>query len=311
MPPELAPDVLAALDTVAGGVHPGSRPVHARGIMLAGTFTPGPEAASLTRAPHVVRPSTPVTARFSIGAGAPAAAENDPAAASPQGLAVRFHLGEHEHTDLVAHSVNAFPARTGEEFLAFLRAAAASGPGAPTPPPIVEFLATHPAARRFVETPKPIPVSYARQAYFAITAFRFTNAEGASRCGRFRVVPAAGTAFLTPEEASRKTADFLAAELSGRLAQGPVVFHVRVQLAEEGDEVADSTTVWPDTRPEVEFGRLTLTERVDELAPERRKVIFDPVPRVEGIDSAGDPLTEVRSEVYLLSGRRRRQAGAP
>jgi catalase len=81
-----------------------------------------------------------------------------------------------------------------------------------------------------------------------------------------------------------------------------------VQLAEAGDEVADSTALWPETRSEVEFGTLVIKERVDELAPGRRKFIFDPLPRVDGIDSAGDPLTEVRSEIYLLSGRRRRAA---
>jgi catalase len=81
-------------------------------------------------------------------------------------------------------------------------------------------------------------------------------------------------------------------------------------LAATGDSATDSTAVWPDTRPIVEFGKITIRERVDELQPERRKIIFDPVPRVEGIDSAGDPLTEVRSEIYLLSGRRRREAAA-
>ena len=45
----------------------------------------------------------------------------------------------------------------------------------------------------------------------------------------------------------------------------------------------------------VEFGTLVITERVDELAPERRKMNFDPVPRVDGIDSSGDPLIELRS----------------
>ena len=58
------------------------------------------------------------------------------------------------------------------------------------------------------------------------------------------------------------------------------------------------------------FGTVTVTERVDELAPERRKIIFDPVPKVDGIESAGDPLTEVRSDLYLLSGRRRRADAA-
>ena len=172
------------------------------------------------------------------------------------------------------------------------------------------FLAAHPAAKAFVEAPKPIPTSFARQAYFAITAFKFTNAAGQSRFGRFRLRPEAGAEFLTPEQAARKTADFLAAEMSERLAKGPVVFRVLVQLAEAGDDVADSTALWPESRPEAEFGTLAITERVDELAPERRKIIFDPVPRVDGIDSAGDPLTEVRSELYLLSGRRRRAAAA-
>ncbi len=172
------------------------------------------------------------------------------------------------------------------------------------------FLASHPSAKAFVEAPKPIPSSFARQAYFAVTAFKFTSADGQSRFGRFRLRPEAGTEFLTPEQAKRKTADFLAAEMSERLARGPVEFRVLVQVAEAGDEVTNATALWPETRQLVDFGTVTLTERQDELAPERRKIIFDPVPRVDGIESAGDPLTEVRSDLYLLSGRRRRADAA-
>ncbi len=83
-----------------------------------------------------------------------------------------------------------------------------------------------------------------------------------------------------------------------------------VQVAEDGDEVTNATAIWPETRQLVAFGTVTVTERVDELAPERRKIIFDPVPKVDGIESAGDPLTEVRSDLYLLSGRRRRADAA-
>jgi catalase len=276
--------------------------------MYAGSFTPAPGAAELTRAPHATRPSTPVTVRFSLGALVPTAADNDPKASSPQGMAVRFQLGEHVHTDIVAHSHNGFSVRTGEEFLEFLTALADSGPGGPNPPPLATFLETHPAARAFVEAPKPIPASYACQAYFAVTAFKFTSAAGVSRFGRFRLLPEAGTEYLTPEQAAAKTADFLAAELSERLSKGLVRFRVVVQLAGPGDVVDDATAVWPESRELAEFGTLTLTERIDELAPDNRRIIFDPVPRVDGIDSAGDPLTEVRSEIYLLSGRRRRAA---
>ncbi len=306
----LVGEVLDALDKLAGGIHSGFRPVHARGVMCSGRFTPAADAAKVTRAPHAARSSTPVTVRFSLSAGIPCIADNDPMGASPQGMAVRFHLAEHVHTDIVAHSHNGFPARTGEEFLEFVQAVVMSGPGSPSPPPIVAFLAAHPAAKAFVETPKPIPTSYARQAYFAITAFKFTNSAGQSRFGRFRLRPEAGTELLTPEQAAKKTADFLAAELSERLSEGPATFRVLVQLAETGDNITDATAVWPESRPEVEFGTLAITERVDELDPERRKIIFDPVPRVDGIDSAEDPLTAFRADIYLLSGRRRRAAAA-
>ena len=90
--------------------------------------------------------------------------------------------------------------------------------------------------------------------------------------------------------------------------QGPVKLGVFVQMAEPGDDVTDASVTWPDSRTEIPFGTITLTARVDDQEPERRKIIFDPIPRVDGIDSSGDPLTEVRAELYLLSGAVRRAA---
>ena len=267
MATKLSNDLLDVLDTLSQGVHSGFRPVHAKGTMYSGTFFPAPGAAKLTRAPHASRPSTPITVRFSTSSGIPTVADNDPHESSPQAIAVRFHLADHVHTDIIAHSFNGFPARTGEEVLGLFRAVAASGPGAPVPPPIAAFLETHPAAKAFVTAPKPIPTSFARQAYFAVTAFTFTNAEGVSRFGRFRLQPEAGTEFLSPEQAAEKTHDFLGNEMSERLAKGPVRFQVLVQLAQKDDDVIDSTVAWPETRELVEFGTLTVTERIDELAP--------------------------------------------
>jgi catalase len=40
----------------------------------------------------------------------------------------------------------------------------------------------------------------------------------------------------------------------------------------------------------------------------QRQIIFDPIPRVDGIEPSADPLFEPRANVYLLSGRRRRSA---
>lgn len=303
----VATDILQTLDQLAGGVHPGLRPVHSHGVMAVGTFQSTPDAVALTRAPHAARATTPVTVRFSIASGLPHAAENDPATSGPQGMAVRFYMDEHVHTDIVAHSHDGFPVRTPEEFLQFFRAIVASGNGSAAPSAIESFLATHPAAKAFVEASKPIPVSFVRQAYFAVTAFKFTNVDSHSRFGRFRLVPLEGTEFLTTEQAALQAADFLDNELESRLARQPAEFRVMVQLAEPGDVVTDSTITWPSSRPEIEFGTITLTERINDQVPERRKIIFDPVPRVDGIESAGDPLTAIRSDIYLISGRRRRQ----
>jgi catalase len=306
MPSGLITDLLDVLDKLSGGVHPGFRPAHAKGLMVAGTFTPSPGAAKLTRAPHAARPSTPVTVRYSDATGLPTVPDNDPARSGPRGIAVRFHLAEHVHTDIVAHSTNGFPVRTGEEFLQFLRAASEAGAGRPEA--LGSFLAAHPAARRFAEAPKPIPTSFAREAFFAVTSFHFTNADGVSRHGRFRIRPEAGTEYLSIEQAAARSPNFLFEEIDGRLARGPIRLGVFVQLAGPGDDVTDATVAWPEDREEVAFGTITLTARVDDAEPERRKIIFDPVPRIDGIDSSGDPLTEVRSEIYLLSGRRRRAA---
>jgi catalase len=307
---KLSADLLEAIDKLEGGAHPGFRPFHAKGYMYNGTFAPAADARGLTRAPHASRPSTPVLVRFSGSSGLPTVAENDAQGAAPQGMAMRFFLDEktHAHTDIIAHSHNGFPTRTGEEFLEFLRAAAASGPGAANPPPIAAFLAAHPATKAFVEAPKSIPSSFARQEYFAINAFKFTNAQGQSRFGRFRIRPEAGTEFLSAEALQKKTADFLGAGLSERLSKGPVKFRVLVQLAEAGDPVTDATAVWPESRTLAEIGTLSVTERVDEFVPWRRMLIYDPVPKVDGIESAGDPITDVRSDLYLMSGLRRRAA---
>ena len=303
--PALTQQLLDTFDQLQG-VHPGFRPAHAKGLMCAGVFMPSAEAPRLTRAPHANRPSTPVTVRYSDSTGLPTIPDNDPARSGPRGIGIRFHLDEHLHTDIVAHSFDGFPVRTGGEFLEFLRAVLAAGSGHPEV--IGAFLAGHPNAKRFVEAPKPIPTSFAREAFFAGTAFKFTNASGASRHGRFRIRPEAGTEYLSNEAATAQSPNFLFDEIGPRLAKQPVKLGVFVQMAGAGDDIADASTAWPAGRAEIPFGTITLTERVDEQAPERRKIIFDPLPRVDGMDSAGDPLTQVRADIYLLSGRRRRAA---
>jgi catalase len=303
---QLADDLVQQFDAIFG-LHPGLRPAHAKGVLLTGTFSPSPEAASLTRAPHASRESTPVTVRFSDSTGLPLISDNDPNA-NPRGLAIRFHLADRVHTDIIAHSTDGFPTRTGQEFLEFLRAAAASDPSKPSPSPIEAFLGTHPAALAFVQAPKPSPASFAKEAYFGVTALRFINQTGAALCGRYRITPEAGIEHLDEAAAKGKDANYLFDELAHRVAAGPIRFQIGVQIAGERDIVDDATVHWPEDRPLIRFGAVTLNAQAPDNEPQQKHIIFDPIPRVDGIEPSDDPLLELRAAIYLLSGRRRRQA---
>lgn len=305
-PDPLSRDVLQAFDDLFG-LHPGFRPVHAKGILLSGLFTPSTSVGALTKAPHVNRTSIPIEVRFSDFAGVPAVPDYDENA-SPRGIAVRFYLAEHVHTDIIGHSVNAFPARTVEEFLQFVRAIAASGPSAPKPTPIESFLASHPAALAFVQAPKPIPASFAKESFYSVGAYKFINREGVSKFGRYRIVPLGGNEYLEPSAAAKETPNFLFDEIKDRIARGSVRMRILVQVASDGDVVDDSTVQWPDQRPLVEFGTIELNGLVPEGDAAQRQIIFDPIPRVDGIESSGDPLLDPRASVYLASGHRRRAA---
>ena len=297
----LSEEILKQFEAVFGP-HPGFRPAHAKGTLVTGTFTPSSEAAVLTRAQHATQASTPVTVRFSNSTGLPLVPDTD-AHADPRGIAIRFSLAEHVHTDIVAHSANGFPATNGEEFLEFLRGVTQEDPAK-----VQAFVGGHPKALAFIQSITPLPASFATEKYFALTAMKFTNKDGVSRFGRFTIVPEAGEAHIDAAAAAGKSPNYLLEELAERLAKGPIRFKITVQVAEDGDVVNDATVKWPAERKVIEFGTVTLTDRVADDAHEQKKIIFDPIPRVDGMGPSDDPLLELRAAVYLISGRRRRTA---
>lgn len=302
---KLAEDMIATFDGIFGR-HPGHRPAHAKGGLYSGHFTPTPEAATLSTAAHFHRPTTPIFVRFSNSTGLPKLPDSDPQA-DPRGMAVRFMLGERQHTDIVSHSANGFPTRDGTEFLEFLRAVVASGaPDAPTPKPIEVFLASHPAALKFVQLPKPAPVSFATEQYFALSAYKFIDAQGNARYGRYTIVPEAGVQHMDDKTQKQQQPNFLFDELTTRVQSTPAVFHIDLQLAEDGDTTDDVTIHWPAERRVVRLGTLTLDSAVADDAAAMQRIIFDPIPRTEGIEASEDPLLEFRAAVYIISGQRRR-----
>lgn len=173
-----------------------------------------------------------------------------------------------------------------------------------------EFLGRHPETVRFLQEPKPSPASFGTETYFGVNAFKFLSAEGRETYVRYRVVPDAGLQTLGADELASKSANYLFEELPTRLAAGPVTFKLQAQVAEAGDVTDDAQEIWPEERRVVELGEIKVEKTMsdEESLKKQKDIIFDPIPRVEGVDVSADPLLDVRASVYLISGRQRRAA---
>ncbi len=286
------------------GAHPSVRANHATGAVFEGMFTPAQGADALSSAVFLQGAPTPVVIRFSNSGGVPDAPDTDPSIGGVRGMAIKFGFSNGGEADMVCISANGFPVATGEDFLAMLQAVGASAPDVPKPTPVDKFLSTHPAALAFVTTPRPVAVSYGTQPFFGVNAFKFTNAQGTSRFGRYRIVPEGGPVYVSDEEAAKRPPNALAENLRASLEKGPVKFRLLVQVAAADDSITDATKVWPDSRPTVELGEIAVIKALDTKAVENG-LLFLPTNVTRGIDASGDPIINTRTEAYAESFGRR------
>jgi catalase len=295
--PQQIADVVVQLN---GGIHTGFRFMHAKGIVVSGSFTPTADAKSLSKAAHFKGPAVPVTVRFSNAPGLPTNADNSPGS-GPRGIAIRFNIPGGSFTDIVSISHNGFVVGTGEDFLAFLKAAAGSGPDAPSPKPIETFLGSHPRAAKFLMEVQAPPKSYATAAYFGNNAFVFVDSTGKKQVFRYQIVPVAGVVTLDSAAAAKAGENYLIDEIQKRIAAGPVQFKLYAQLPNPGDPTNDGSMVWPDDRKRVQLGTLRLTKVEPNQEELQRSLTFNPTFLVSGIELSDDPLVPLRSAVYALS----------
>ena len=295
-------DLVNALNGVFGA-HAGKRAAHAKGICLKGSFTPTAEAATLSKAPHFAGP-VPVTARFSLGGGNPAASDGQKDNA--RGLAVHFDLGKGNTTDLVIISAPVFVAKTPEQFVALLKAVAPGPDGKQDAEKIGAFFKANPESTRQATwlNARPVPASYATADYFGVHAFTVTNATGEKHVIKWKFVPVKSEPGLSDEDAKGKGDDFYAAELKDRLAKGPAEFDLYAILGEPGDPEDDPTAKWPEGRKEVKMGTLSITAEEPDATCDAG--IFDPNNLADGIEAPkNDKILPMRSLDYAVSFGRR------
>ena len=296
-----SPDESIEIINARFGVHHRHRALHAKGNWCSGTFTASPAARELSVAGHLQGEPVPVLARLSNGGGDPTVPDYAP---DVRGLAVSFELRDGTRTDLVAQTAPRFFSPTADDFLEFLRA----NTGAAAALKVPLYLATHPKA--LASLPANLPavrpvVSYATSRYFTVHAYRWIAADGSARFTRSTWLPEAGEHRIGPREARRRGRDYLREDLRARLDAGVVRFTLEAQIAGEGDDPDDPTSIWPKDRERVAVGTLELTAIAPDPEANGGIVVFDPTRVTEGIELSADPVLLFRAKSYSASVERR------
>lgn len=302
------PDAQAIVDAQfkIGGDHAKVRASGAKGVCVKGAFTPAPEAAALSKAPHFAK-AVPVVARFSMGGSNPNI--SDKTKPVTRGFAMRFADPSGDMV-LIGISAPVFGAKTPQQLLTGIQARLPGPDGKQDADKIKAFVDANPETTRQAAwlNARPVPASFAGVDYWAVHAYTLTSAKGGETVARLKFVPSAGQLGLSDADLQAKPASFYADELKERLAKGPAAFDLTAILGEPGDPLDDVTQNWPeDKRKSVKLGTLAISAL--EAAETCDQNTFDPVVSLpDGLAGPkNDPMFEIRSPTYAVSLTRRAQ----
>lgn len=302
-PQRLTPAAFVDQFEAMGGVHPGYRRAHAKGLCFSGYFEASGQAQAFSRASVLASGRVPVIGRFSIGGSDPRGADGTAAVRS---MALLLEQANGEQWRLAMNTPPVLPVATAEAFFEQLQAMAPDPQtGKPDPERIKAFFAAHPESADFLRwRAGAVPSSsFASTTYHGIHAFKLVNVGDQEQGVRW---------FMQPELAPQPMAaaagidpDVLQTELRQRLQQSPLRWQLRMILAEPGDALDDSSRQWPAERRQLVAGTLVVEEVEDQAQGACRDINFDPLILPDGIRASDDPILRARSAAYAESFKRR------
>jgi catalase len=302
---DLTPQKMMDTAQASGKQQPGFRRAHSKGICFAGTFSPTPEAAKLSTARVFSQPSIAVIGRFSASSNNP----YTPDGASPvRGMAVQIKTDDGQEWRIAMNSFPFFAASSPQGFQQMNEAGMPDpATGKPDPSKMKAVLAAHPEIAAFQAWAKTAPRSdsLGNTRFNGVNAFRLIDAQGVNHVVRWSMRPRAPFVAMTADELKAADVNFLARDLEQRLAAGPLVWDMVVQIAAAGDPIIDPSKAWPDTRQEATLGTLSVTQAQAQADGPCRDLNFDPLILPTGIAATDDPVLHARSAAYSVSFNRR------
>lgn len=177
-----------------------------------------------------------------------------------------------------------------------------------------------------IESVRVAPRSYAEMLYHSCIVYPFRGRDGRQRYAKYRVVPEGldrESGFLPPERQrepwnqARTPGDdrprkYLGDEFRARLAHGPVVYRLQIQVREfdldhDTHEFFNSARVWnPAVHPWLDLATVRLTDPLPESVTERTRMWLGHQPPSLGLTNSHSPvdyrsLAWVRYHVYPVS----------
>ena len=302
-PDALTPSRFADRFEQVYGRHDGFRRNHAKGLSASGTFQSNGAGAAVCKATVFKTGTVPVIGRFSLSGGLPYQPDKPD---TIRGLALLLMPpgGQQWRTAMV--NIPVFPDNTPQGFYERLLATKPlPATGKPDPQLMATFLARHPetAAAMKIINQSPPSSGFADSTFHGLNAFHFTNDKGATVPVRWMAVP---LQTVRPAGAAPSAQqDYLFDALIDAVTRGPLSWRLILTIGAPGDPTNDATKPWPDSRPTIDAGTITIDAVQTEAAGNARDINFDPTVLPDGIAVSDDPLLSARSAVYARSFTRR------
>jgi catalase len=306
-PHELTPAAIVNTFEKVGGVHPGFRRNHAKGIDVTGYFDSNGQGQAISRSLVFAQGRLPIVGRFAFAGGNPDIAD---APQTVRSLAILFRLPDGEEWRTAMINIPVFLVKDPQSFNDFLLASAPDpATGKPKPALMNAFLAGHPetvAAMKVIGS-HPFSSGFGDSPYYALNAFLFTRLGGESVPVRWWVAPEQ----TAPEQTSGPVTtgaigkNYMFDALIAQVHAKPLRWHLMLTVGQPGDPTADATAPWPPDRKQIDAGTLTIASIESEDMSPTRDIVFDPLVLPDGIAPSDDPILSARSAAYLQSFTRR------
>ena len=285
------------VDTLAPPAGPalGFRRNHAKGICFTGTFEANGAGTALSKAQMFATGTYPVTGRFNLAVPDPKAED---ATARVHGLSLRIRTPDGQEWRAAMIDAPFFPVATPQAFYELQLISARKDPEA-----MKNFAAAHPEFGVFGAWAGSAPFtgSYAENRYNGLDSFIFTNAQGQDRTVRWSFRPLATPVSVPADELKKRDPDFLAKDITQRVAQSSQRWTMTVAVADPGDAIADPSKAWPDDRRTIDVGTLAVQKVEPEADGACRDLNFDPTVLPAGMRTSDDPFPAARSAAYAVS----------